>query len=88
MNEVAIYLNMLHASMKNRIMSNLKSTLIIIVQRDRTRKQNIHIRLKPKKPHNLRSSMSYSADTPFLTGLKTWALYKKLPRKKSEIVSS
>lgn len=55
-----INLNMFCLLMKNRILDNNYSTLVVMVQRNRAGNMNTHVCKKPSQLHNLASSNNHS----------------------------
>ncbi|GMP60350.1 hypothetical protein CsSME_00023252 [Camellia sinensis var. sinensis] len=81
-NKMAVNLNVLGAIMKNIIVSNLKSTVIVTKEVSSTRGGNTHVSKKPTKPEKLLSSISQSTVFGLGTGTSSKRLFLAAPRNK------
>ncbi|GMP66793.1 hypothetical protein CsSME_00027002 [Camellia sinensis var. sinensis] len=81
-NEMTINLNMFGAIMKDIIVSNLKSTVIVTKKFSSTRGGNTQISKKPTKPEKFLSSISKSTVFGLSTGTSSKRLFLAGPRNK------
>jgi hypothetical protein len=66
-NEVTINLNVLDVLMKNIIMRNVNSTMVVTVNRSASGLRSIHVSQEPTKPEEFRGSINKSTVLSFST---------------------
>ncbi|CAL5436186.1 unnamed protein product [Camellia sinensis] len=81
-NKMAVNLNVLGAIMKNIIVSNLKSTVIVTKEVSSTRGGNTHVSEEPTKPKKFLSSISKSTVFGLSSGTSSKRLFLAAPRNK------
>ncbi|GMP43469.1 hypothetical protein CsSME_00012818 [Camellia sinensis var. sinensis] len=81
-NKMTVNLNVLGAIMKNIIVSNLKSTVIVTKEGSSARGSNTHVSKKPTKPEKLLSSISKGTVFGFGTRTSSKRLFLTAPRNK------
>ena len=81
-NKMTINLNMFGAIMKNIIVSNLNGTLIVTVERGRSRGRNTHISKEPAKPEKNLRKISKSSVFSFGARAGSEGLFFATPSKK------
>ena len=81
-NEVTVDLNVLGALMKNIIMGNVNSTMIIIVNRSTSGLGSTHVSQEPAKPEEFRGGIGESTVLSFSTGMSNNRLFLATPRDK------
>jgi hypothetical protein len=82
MNEVTIDFNVLGALMKNIIMSNVNSTMIIAVNRSTGGLGSTHVSQEPTKLEEFWGGISESTVLSFSTGTSNNGLFLAMPRDK------
>ena len=78
-NDVAINLNVLGAFLEDIVMSNVDSTMIIIIKRSGSRLWSIHVSQKPLKPDKLTGGVSKSTILSLNTGMGNCILLLETP---------
>ena len=81
-NEVTIDLNVLGALMKNIIMGNVNSTMIVAVNRSTGGLGSTHVSQESTKPKEFRGGIGKSTVLSFITGTSNNRLFFASPRDK------
>ncbi|CAL1382121.1 unnamed protein product [Linum trigynum] len=78
--EMTIHLDVLSASMEDRIDSNLECCLVITVNGRRTMMRDIQIKKKPAEPDNFTDSIGHSPILYFSGKMSHGRLFLRAPR--------
>ena len=81
-NEVTVDLNVLGVLMKNIIMGNVNSTMIITVNRSTSGLGSTHVSQEPAKPEEFRGGIGESTVLSFSTGMSNNKLFLAMSRDK------